>query len=66
MRVGLKALGRKTIHFCHWIFDVESTRCVSTSEAVAVSLDLTTRKAIDMSAQARAVLESHVVPHITM
>ena len=66
MRVGLKAVGRKTIHFCHWIFDVESARCVSTSEAVAVSLDLTTRRAIDMSDEGRAVLGSRVVPHLTM
>jgi acyl-CoA thioester hydrolase len=66
MRVGLKAVGRKTIHFCHWIFDVESARCVSTSEAVAVSLDLTTRKAIEMSDQARAVLEAQVVPRLAM
>jgi len=66
MRVGLKAVLRKTIHFCHWIFDLESERCVSTSEAVAVSLDLATRKAIDMSDHARAVLASHVVPNLTM
>jgi acyl-CoA thioester hydrolase len=66
MRMGLKAVARKTTHFCHWIFDVESARCVSTSEAVAVSLDLATRKAIEMSDHARAVLASHVVPHLTM
>jgi acyl-CoA thioester hydrolase len=66
MRVGLKAVGRKTIHFCHWIFDVESSRCVSTSEAVAVSLDLKARKAMDLSDEARAVLEAHVVPRLAM
>jgi acyl-CoA thioester hydrolase len=66
MRVGLKAVAKKTIHFCHWIFDVESGRCISTSEAVAVSLDLTTRKAIDFSDEARAVLEAHVVPRLSM
>jgi acyl-CoA thioester hydrolase len=66
MRVGLKSVGKKTIHFCHWIFDVESARCVSTSEAVAVSLDLKTRKAIDFSDEARALLEAHVVPGLSM
>jgi acyl-CoA thioester hydrolase len=66
MRVGLKGLGRKTMTFCHWIFDVESSRCISTSEAVAVSLDLTTRKSIDITDEARAVLETHVVPGLTM
>lgn len=66
MRVGLKAVGRKTIHFCHWIFDVESARCVSTSEAVAVSLDLVTRKAIEMSDHGRALLAAQVVSDLTM
>jgi acyl-CoA thioester hydrolase len=66
MRVGLRAVAKKTIHFCHWIFDVESARCVSTSEAVAVSLDLATRKSIDLSNEARAVMESRVVPNLTM
>jgi acyl-CoA thioester hydrolase len=66
MRVGLKAVGKKTITFCHWIFDLETKRCVSTSEAVAVSLDLTTRKSIDFSDEARAVLQAHVVPHLAM
>ena len=66
MRVGLKAVARKTIHFCHWIFDVESSRCVSTSEAVAVSLDLMTRKAIDIRDDERAVLEAYVVPRLAM
>jgi acyl-CoA thioester hydrolase len=66
MFVGLKAIGRKTMSFCHWIFDVESSRCVSTSEAVAVSLDLTTRKSIEMSDEARAALAAHVVPGLTM
>jgi acyl-CoA thioester hydrolase len=66
MRVGLKSVGKKTIQFVHFIFDVESKRCVSTSEAVAVSLDLTTRKSIDFTPEGRAVLESHVIPHLSM
>jgi acyl-CoA thioester hydrolase len=66
MRVGLKAVARKTIHFCHWIFDAETKRCVSTSEAVAVTLDLTTRKSVDFSEEARAALEARVVPGLTM
>jgi acyl-CoA thioester hydrolase len=66
MRVGLRAVEKKAIYFCHWIFDVESGRCVSTSEAVAVSLDLTTRKSIELSDEARAAMESRVVPNLTM
>jgi acyl-CoA thioester hydrolase len=66
MCVGLKGVGRKTIHFCHWIFDVETSRCVSTSEAVAVSLDLTTRKSIDFGVEERAALTARVVPNLAM
>jgi acyl-CoA thioester hydrolase len=66
MRVGLKAVARKTIHFCHWIFDVETQRCVSTSEAVAVTLDLTTRKSVDFSNEARAALEARVIADLAM
>jgi acyl-CoA thioester hydrolase len=66
MRVGLKSVGKKTIQFVHYLFDVETKRCVSTSEAVAVSLDLTTRKSIDFTPEGRAVLEASVIPHLTM
>src|SRR5687768_2251993 len=37
VRSGLKGLGNKTSHICHWIFNVETGRCAATSEAVAVS-----------------------------
>jgi acyl-CoA thioester hydrolase len=66
MRVGLKGVGKKTIQFCHWIFDVESKRCVSTSEAVAVSLDLTTRKSVDFTPEGRAIMEARVIPRLAM
>ena len=62
VRSALKGLGRKTTHLCHWIFDVESGRCAATSEAVAVSFDLTTRKSIEISPDARAALEQRIVP----
>ena len=66
MRIGLKSVGKKTIQFCHWIFDVETKRCVSTSEAVAVSLDLTARKSIDFTPEACAVMEARVIPRLSM
>lgn len=66
VRSGLKGLGNKTTHLCHWIFNVETGRCAATSEAVAVSFDLTTRKAVDIPPEARAVMEARIVPGLTI
>jgi acyl-CoA thioester hydrolase len=66
VRSGLKGLGNKTTNLCHWIFDVETGRCAATSEAVAVSFDLTTRKSVDIPPEARAVMESRIVPGLTI
>jgi acyl-CoA thioester hydrolase len=66
VRSGLKGLGNKTSHICHWIFNVETGRCAATSEAVAVSFDLTTRKAIDIPPEARAAMEQRIVPGLSV
>jgi acyl-CoA thioester hydrolase len=66
VRSGLKGIGNKTSHICHWIFDLETDRCVATAEAVAVSFDLTTRKALAISPEARAELEQHLVPGLSV
>jgi len=66
VRSGLKGLGRKTTHLCHWIFNVETGRCAATSEAVAIAFDLTTRKSLDISPEARAALEQRIVPDLSV
>ena len=66
VRSALKGIGGKTSHICHWIFDVESGRCAATSEAVAVSFDLTTRKAIAIPDETRAHMERMVVPDLSV
>lgn len=66
VRSGLKGLGRKTTHLCHWIFNVETGRCAATSEAVAVSFDLTTRKSLDISPETRTALEQRIIPGLSM
>lgn len=66
VRSGLKGLGNKTTHICHWIFNLETGRCAATSEAVAVSFDLTTRKSVDIPPEARAVMEARIVPGLTV
>lgn len=62
VRSGLKGLGNKTTHICHWIFNVETGRCAATSEAVAISFDLTTRKSIDIPDEARAIMQGRIIP----
>jgi acyl-CoA thioester hydrolase len=66
VRSALKGLGRKTTHLCHWVFNVETGRCAATSEAVAVSFDLTTRKSVELSPEARAALEQRIVPGLSV
>lgn len=57
VRSGLRSLGGKTYIWAHWLIDVESGEAVGTSEAVAVAMDLTTRKAIALPDELRARLE---------
>jgi acyl-CoA thioester hydrolase len=62
LKSGLKSVGEKTYVWCHWLFDAESGDCVATAEAVAVALDLTTRKAIPIPPDMREGLEALVIP----
>ena len=66
VRSGLKGLGNKTSHICHWIFNVETGRCAATSEAVAVSFDLTTRKSIEIPPEAREIMQARVIPELSI
>ena len=53
VRSGLKGVLGKATNFCHWMFNGESGECIATVEAVAVSFDLTTRKAVEPSPESR-------------
>jgi acyl-CoA thioester hydrolase len=66
VRSGVKALGRKTLHIDHFIFDRESGRCVAAAEAVVVWFDLDARKSIEIPPATRAELESHLVPGLSL
>lgn len=66
VRSGLKGLGHKTTHICHWIFNVETGRCAATSEAVAVSFDLTTRKSVAIPDDAREVMQARIIAGLTL
>ena len=66
VRSGLKAVGGKTTTWAHWLFDGESGRAVAAAEAVAVSFDLTTRKAVGMGEEAQRALEGLIVPGLAV
>lgn len=61
LRSGLKEVGPKTYTWCHWLFNLETGKCVGTAEAVAIALDLQTRKAIAIPEEMRGRLEELVV-----
>jgi acyl-CoA thioester hydrolase len=66
VRSALKGLGNKTNHIVHWIFNVETGRCAATSEAVAVSFDLTTRKAVEIPMEVRLELEKKIIEGLSV
>jgi acyl-CoA thioester hydrolase len=66
VRSGLKGVGQKTTHMCHWVFNLETGQCAATSEAVAVSFDLTTRKSVEISPEARAEMQQRVIPGLSV
>jgi acyl-CoA thioester hydrolase len=66
VRSGLKAVGSKTTTWTHWLFDGESGAAVAAAEAVGVSFDLATRKAVDMEEEVRRALENLVVPGLSI
>ena len=63
---GLKAVGAKTYIWAHWLFDGETGEALASAEAVAVAMDLTTRKAIALSGDFRARLETLVIEGLTV
>jgi acyl-CoA thioester hydrolase len=66
VRSGLKAVGSKTTTWAHWLFDGESGVAAAAAEAVGVSFDLTTRKAVSMEEEVRRALGDLVVPGLSV
>jgi acyl-CoA thioester hydrolase len=62
LRSGLKQVGPKTYIWGHWLFNLESGKAIATAEAVAIALDLETRKAIPIPEELRAHLEGMLAP----
>jgi len=65
LRSGLAAVADKTYRIVHWLFDAATGLAVATAEAVAVAMDLDTRRAIAIPDDVRARLERAVIPGLT-
>jgi acyl-CoA thioester hydrolase len=61
VRSGIAEIGEKTLRLAHWLCDPESGAVWASMEAVALTFDTTTRKAIAPPPEARARLEKHVI-----
>jgi acyl-CoA thioester hydrolase len=59
---GIAEVGDKTLRLGHWIVDPESGKPWASMEAVALTFDTVTRKALAPSAEVRARVEKLVVP----
>jgi acyl-CoA thioester hydrolase len=61
VRSGVIEVGEKTLRLAHWLCDPESGGVWASMEAVALTFDTATRKAISPTPEARARLASHVI-----
>ena len=66
VRSGLVAVGSKTWTFGHWVLDSATGSGVASAEAVAVSLDLETRRAVAIDDATRAALEAKITPGLSL
>ncbi len=57
-------MGSKTTTWTHWLFDGACGAAVASAEAVGVSFDLATRKAVAIGDEVRSALEKLVVPDL--
>lgn len=63
---GIVELGDKTLRLVHWVVDPESGAAWASMEAVALTFDTKTRKALTPSAEARARIEKLVVTGLSV
>jgi acyl-CoA thioester hydrolase len=66
LKSGLKSVTGKTYVWCHWLFDAETGESIATAEAVAISMDLVERKAIEIPPDMRANLERLIIPGLSV
>jgi acyl-CoA thioester hydrolase len=61
VRSGIAEIGEKTLRLVHWLCDPETGAAWASMEAVALTFDTTTRKAIAPPPEARARLAKQVI-----
>jgi acyl-CoA thioesterase FadM len=61
VRTGVRAITGRTHRLVHWLFDARSGECLCSSEAVAVTLDLQTRRAVELPEAQRRRMEAFVI-----
>ncbi len=66
IRSGLAAVGDRTQRLVHWVLDPESGRPWATAEAIAIALNLETRKIIPITAGDQARLRGRVTPGLAL
>lgn len=59
---GIIEVGEKTLRLAHWLCDPESGRVWASMEAVALTFDTATRKAVSPTPEARKRLQDRVIP----
>jgi len=63
---GFAGCEARTRRLIHWLVDPQSGRVWASAEAVAVSLDLDTRRIIDLPPQTQAAYRAQSVPGLTL
>ncbi|GAM98480.1 hypothetical protein U91I_02113 [alpha proteobacterium U9-1i] len=61
VRSGIAEVGEKTLRLVHWVVDPATGTAWASLEALALTFDTVTRKAISPSAEARAAMDARVV-----
>ncbi|HSG91563.1 MAG TPA: thioesterase family protein [Pseudomonadales bacterium] len=64
VRTGVVALQGRAHRIAHWLFDARSGEGLCWAEAVAVTLDLESRRAIDMPAEQHARMAQYLIPEL--
>lgn len=65
-RSGIAAIEGRIQRFCHWLFDASSGEMLCASNAIAVPLDLQTRRAAQFTDAQRAAIEAHCAPELAL
>ena len=66
IRSGLAGVDAKTQRLMHWLLDPETGKAWGTSEAIAITFDLDTRKVVPISKEAQADLAAHITKGLTL